>query len=567
MIEAKKAKDFMKNIIYIFLILLVAGCYKDEDIFVPDNKPAEEYVKTSFIGLVTDEEGNPIENATVYTGTERKETDINGVFYVENVEVNTRKAYFRVEKAGFFHASRVLSITRATQQTINFTLIRNQDIGTFAATDGETLNLPGGAVLEVATNAFDGYSDMVTGNGYYFDQNPSQVSPLFPTDLLAVNENGDEQVLVSYGGLAVQFRDNNENVLTTFSSPVTIKIPVNDDLNPPSTVGLWYLDEADGIWKEGGTATLIGGEYVGEINQDGYWNLAVAYDFVEISGKVINEGEPVGNIPVGIQLENGVIQYHFTNLNGFYYAKVPANDDLTIGVYQVDCNVLETTISITTGNVNMDIPDLVNPIGISNYTGTLINCENEAVTNGYVILDNRLILRTEAGQFNGAILSCRDIVSFAGLDKTTIVNAEDLTITRESPMTVNVLACTTNPEIANLIYDGDKILDLPGNINVEVSFVSELAATDGKILIESDGGLFEATFKGANQGVYTINTMKLIDNINMNEYLEATPDMQVRLDQTVSNGSYITGSISGSFTDSDGTAHPISGDFRVKRDN
>lgn len=564
----------MKKLLYILLITVLAGCYEDESFFIRDENIAlEHFIVTNFIGVVTDDEtGEPIVDAVVYNGMERKETDDNGVFYFNDLEVNTRKAGFTVEKQGYHSISRTVSVnttTRSNRQIINFILTRKQEIGTFAATDGRTISLPGGAVLDIPTNAFGDYIEEVAAFGSYFLQTQNKANTAFPNDMLAVNMAGQERILDSYGIVSVRFEKNDGSELVDFATPVIVRIPVDHNLNPPASLPVWYLDD-DGIWKEGGMANLQGDEYVAEISQNGYWSFANAYAVANISGKVIRNGVPVGNMPIGIRMNSGVIQTHLTNTDGFYNAKVPIGESLTIGIYQSNCNLLQPSFEVvptaTPDNSVMAIADLNAPDDLIRFSGTIINCENESVTDGYVILDQYQVVQIEDTEmFTGFLPPCTETVSLTGLDGNGNVLANELAIATDLETTILALACPTNPEYVNINYDGNQSV---AYVDEQSTYFEAVAVgEDGILSVETNSGIFEIAFQDNEQGTYNVTSLQFTDLVNDNIFIEVNPDAQVTLNQNVSRGSYLTGTIDGSFTDINGQMYPLNGAFRVKRDN
>jgi len=127
----------MKKIFYLLTLVLVFGCYKDADFFVPDNSKTEQFVKSGFAGMVTDQSGTPISGASIVIGDRQTETDINGVYFLDNASVNIEKAFVTVTKSDYYESSRTLTAEVNSQINLNFILTRKQEIGTFAVTAGE----------------------------------------------------------------------------------------------------------------------------------------------------------------------------------------------------------------------------------------------------------------------------------------------------------------------------------------------------------------------------------------------------------------------------------------------
>lgn len=81
-----------------------------------------------------------------------------------------------------------------------------------------------------------------------------------PADFSTIDEDGEEQILVSYGMLSLDFEDENGNKLSTsksiklFLDPEKLNISV--DSNGNTSTKLWWLDENTGRWMQAGDLWL-----------------------------------------------------------------------------------------------------------------------------------------------------------------------------------------------------------------------------------------------------------------------------------------------------------------------
>jgi len=81
-----------------------------------------------------------------------------------------------------------------------------------------------------------------------------------PADFSTISEDGEEQILVSYGMLRLDFEDDSGNKLSTsksiklFLDPEKLNISV--DSNGNTSTKLWWLDENTGRWMEAGDLWL-----------------------------------------------------------------------------------------------------------------------------------------------------------------------------------------------------------------------------------------------------------------------------------------------------------------------
>ena len=71
-----------------------------------------------------------------------------------------------------------------------------------------------------------------------------------------------------------------------------IVMPVPSEIlnSAPATIPLWHFDEDLGSWVEEGQATLVNGEYVGQVSHFSFWNYDVPSNFIHLSGSIFNIG-------------------------------------------------------------------------------------------------------------------------------------------------------------------------------------------------------------------------------------------------------------------------------------
>jgi len=87
---------------------------------------------------------------------------------------------------------------------------------------------------------------------------PRNISDILtaPADFSTIDEDGEEQMLVSYGMLSLDFEDDSGNKLST-SKPIKLnldpeKLNISVDSNGNTTAKLWWLDAKTGRWIEAG---------------------------------------------------------------------------------------------------------------------------------------------------------------------------------------------------------------------------------------------------------------------------------------------------------------------------
>ena len=558
----------MKKFIYILILFLVVGCYKDADFFVEDRSKTEQFVKSGFSGLVSDQQGDPISGALVTIGSLWTMTDINGVYFLENASVNIERAFVIVSKSEYYESSRTLTAKVNTANNLNFILTRKQEIGTFAVTAGETLSLPDGAVLEIPA---DGVADY-TGEANFFANTWTvtdiNLSLQMPGEFIGEDENGEEKSLIPYGMIVIDAEETSGAPLEIMANKtIKISIPLSDN-NPPAVVALWLFDELEGIWKQKGTANLEGQFYVAEVSEFGYWALADITEKVTISGTVLKDGEAVPNILMALRnVSNGMTLFSYSNSRGAFNFKVAANSSVKVGVYGKRCNEFNTSSDIQVAENNIENQDFSIANGITQYSGLANDCDKEPIANGYAIVNGQTVIKLdETGRFNNIVFdACLSTLDFQVYDTRSQQIALNATPENISPVQVHLVACEELNEFTNLNYNNRSLL-----LSAEAEAnLQPLGSNDvGRIAIEDESiGILEFEFKGDSEGTYPVNSITFNDQLNNQSFEIEQVDVEITLNETVAIGEPITGSFEGEFTDNNGATHSLSGDFRVIKDN
>lgn len=559
----------MKKIIYLLTLVLIVGCHKDANFFVPNaGSESEQFVKSGFAGLVTDESGAPISGATVAVGTRLVQTDINGVYFLDDASVNIEKAFITVNQSEYYESSRTLTAKVNAQINLNFILTRKQEIGTFAVTAGETFSLPDGAVLEIPADGiadFEGEAALYTNIWNLTDPN---LSFQMPGDFIGEDETGAEKSLIPYGIFLVDAEDNSGEYLSIASNKTfRITIPVSDN-NAPNTVSLWLFDEIEGIWKEKGTATIEGQFYVAEVSEFGQWAIADMGEKIDISGTVFKDNEPTGNVLMALRnLSTGTTRFTYSNSRGAYNFKIAANSLTKLGVYSQTCEDFLESKDIAVGEEDLVNQDFTNGNGITIYSGESRDCNKESLTDGYVIISDRLVVELdEAGRFNGVISDdCLSSLTFRTFDRTNQEVAPIANPQNVSPVQVHLVACEGLSEFTNLNYNNRSLL-----LSAEAiaTLQPDISNEDGIISLNDETiGNLVFGFKGNSAGTYSVNTLELTDQLNDQSFEITEIDIEITLNETVEMGETLTGSFMGEFTDLGGATHSLSGNFRVIKDN
>ena len=201
--------------------------------------------------------------------------------------------------------------------------------------------------------------------------NPAVDTKLMPGDFNGVSAGGAETPIESFGALLIDIRDAAGTRYTLAPGKTsTIRIPLGTlSSTPPATIPLWFFDEATGLWKEEGTATLQGiapnQYYEGTVTHFTVWNCDMVLDTVFVSGCVRDiNNQPVAGVSV---LANG-LDYSGssrgqTQADGTFSVPIRRGSTATLGLFGFDLQTFSSTA----------ISNIVN-VGPSAVNFTLPNC-------------------------------------------------------------------------------------------------------------------------------------------------------------------------------------------------
>jgi len=220
-----------------------------------------------FAGTVTDQNGDPISDATVQINEVADNTDNEGSFGF-HVERDDQDRYvINVTKRGY---TLVSQIEHAPNVSLRFTLkqaevfiIDPSQTSKVEDSRGTRIMLPPNSLVDLEGNPPDG--DVQMGLYTYDLANESM-----PGDMGAINSKGRPVSMLSGGAFYAEFTDDSGRKYNLASDMVAeISIPA---INNKKRVGLWSYDETTGKWMEDGSASQINGRFEGRVKHFSAWN-------------------------------------------------------------------------------------------------------------------------------------------------------------------------------------------------------------------------------------------------------------------------------------------------------
>ena len=581
--------------LFLFLTLAVTSCRPDIETFTPNTVTPPNLgrmVNVDLGGEILNEAGQPVKDALIAFGNKTTITDENGVFLVRNATVSENRAYVTATKSGYFHGSRTMIVQEGKTHYAHIRLLENVSIHSFDSRESGTvqfdnvmLSFPSNSVMLKDGGAYEGEVNVAAK---YLNPTDENISEIMPGDLLGIAETGEEMVLATYGMMAVELTGTDGEALQVVeNTEVEMLMTLPDALvaGAPATIPLWYFDEVEGIWKEEGEAVLDGDVYRGVVTHFSFWNCDARVPLVKITGQVVDEdGNPLADISVRIEnigSTNRPFGYGRTNQDGVFCGKVPKDSELKIAILQSFKCSLTILYEENIGSHSADFT--LNPITITpdpgvlvtaEFSGRLIDCDDNAVTNGYVRGEfngrwfNLFVDETD-GTFNQSYVFCdlNTDLEIQGYDLDNALQTESLTFSiAENIVVGDINACDQFDEYIRYKLDSDPETNIPapsggpeGGDTYVSGYLDSLVSINFQvdtILALGDFPILEFDRNGSLFSSLSINGYYNPKNVDVTVTFTRYDDMP---------GGYIIGTFAGTFEEDDGTPHVISdGRFRMK---
>ncbi len=581
-------------------VLFFASCQKTTDIIENPTPPVvtptppdlTTKVNSSISGFVTDENELPVKNANVSVGTSTSITDKYGYFEIKNVQVVQNAAMVTITKTGYFKGIKTYIATAGKAAFFRIKLIPKTTSGTVNGTSGGTVTLasnlsilfPASAFVNASTNA--AYTGTVSVSAFKIDPTSADLDRIMPGDLRGLNTDGNLQILTSYGMAAVELTGAGGELLqiaTGKKATMTMPIPTTIIASAPATIPLWYFNETNGLWKQEGSATKIGNNYVGDVSHFSFWNYDVPANYVQFNCTVVNSaGLPIPNVQVKIsQVSNpNSAGYGYTDSAGYVGGAVPNNSTLLLQVFgSNNCNVASYSQTFNTTNVNISLGVITisTATSLSVISGTVTNCSNAPVTNGFIIIQNGYVFSRHALSATGTYAINR-LVCGAAPNNVTLIG-EDITAAQQSNPAVyptvagnntipTIQACGVSiQQFFNYTINGT-----PYNFSVPGDSLTLSGAgtnTDYFVFVNNNSTTNNGTMRFVRTGIAQGSVQNLISFTPTQIPATSTISTPIGINITEFGvvGQYVAGNFSGVITGPSpaNTVYNVTCNFRIKR--
>jgi len=311
-------------------------------------------------------------------------------------------------------------------------------VRTFLIGEDSQVTFAANSLVDTDGNPYDGTAIIYA---HAIDPTRDDIDQVMPGNLTAINADGETNVLQSFGMLNIEIEASTGEELN-ISAPATLEVGVPNSLmgKAPAQLPLWYLDEADGLWKEEGSATLQGGKYVGEVSHFTVWNCDVPFEIAFIEGQIVDI-EGISAVKVHLEDETtGATYTLWTDSEGYFYGFVPIDIEFTLSINGL-CDSEEAIYTdqigpYSDGIYDLGVIDIANNNGYTLVSGVLVDCEMAPIANGEVYFDyptfNYTIQTETNGQGNFRILipSCANgDVEIRGINPATDLVSDVLSVT------------------------------------------------------------------------------------------------------------------------------------------
>jgi hypothetical protein len=591
-----------KNLYYLLIlvapIFLMPSCRKDRA--HEDYQEQPPFIKPDFTikvnssvaGFVTDESNNPVFGAVVIGGNKQTTTDEYGYFQINNTSVSEAAGLVKISKPGYFDSYKTFTPIINEESFVRTKLLLKVNAGTIDAASGGTVTATNNTTIVLPANAVslasngNAYAGVVNIAVKWIDPTDIAMQQLVsPGDGRGLDTDGHLTLIKSFGAIAVELTGSGGQLLqiaTGKKATISIPVPTAMTATSPASIPLWSFDEIRGLWKQEGTATKSGSVYSGEVSHFSFWSGAVGLPLVNFTVQIVDAAlNPLSHVAVGIRFAGqsfnaGGGTFSFTDVNGVVSGAVPANTSLVLSVLTT-CALESYSHSFTTTNSAVDLGTITGNMGqgLVTISGSVINCNNQPVTNGYIqTFDNGFFNRVAIvnGTFSFTAIACTNMVTnLVAVDNDANQQSavQALSLVTGSNNTGLISACgTSTVGVINYTIDGvSKTLVEPTNsLN---AYFTPIGGGWTTILDLVSSGNSNITFQF--NGDATIGNAHTVNDIfspgfAIDERAIAPVPLTVTITEFGNPGGFVSGQFSGPVLGFPSNApHTISCDFRVRR--
>ena len=403
-----KINQFTSLIVIAFLLLVSANsCRKMPKSDETPTQPATRIpdytttIQTSISGFVHFQwggSGNHLVGATVQFGNKTTTTDQFGYFEIKDATVIRDAAQLIVSKDNYETGYKTFQVADG-QSIFTRVLLGSFTGGVFSASAGTTISLDGyrreiiitpSTLVNEATNTL--YSDFVVRTASLKDHRNETFDENLPGGLLGLDSSGKLKLLTIHDfGNVVLKGINGEKLKLADGKTATVKLFLSamGSTPLPASIHLWHYDPSKGFWVQtGNVAVQNAGEVSFQIRELGYFALASAADYVQVSGRLVDKvGKPIpfiGTFLVPEPTEQHRSVWYYSNEQGYFNGYVRENSQQLIQVNGT-CTPPIYSKGFTAAQSAVKLEDVViTDQRVVSVKATLKSCDGSNVSNGYL---------------------------------------------------------------------------------------------------------------------------------------------------------------------------------------
>ena len=338
--------------------LVILSCREDEIGFIPNDDDTEIMSTVDIEGFIIDPDGNAVPDASVQYNFDIVETNANGYYIIENVEVSSQHAFLEVSKPGFFDGSRTFRTQNTGTVFHRTTLVPLGDALSFTGGSGSVENnlvsitFPENSVIDEVTR------EVYTGNVEVYVRHIGTDEFAMPGDLTAINENDELEILDSYGMVFIEMFSeggNKLNVADGMSVPLTYEIPSELVSSAPDSIAMWWYDYDAGAWREDGVANRDGNRWVGQVSHFSCWNFDVNAPSVLVNGQIITSTGGLSQFYITVLNNSGKGGRGSAKTDGSFSGRVEAGVPLELTIRFQEPNCADVVYQESIGPFDQDV--------------------------------------------------------------------------------------------------------------------------------------------------------------------------------------------------------------------
>ncbi len=380
----------------LFFTLMISACYKDVEIKTITGSPIPvSNVEASLIGVVFDDNNQPVSGATIIIRGQSLKTDAQGFFSLNDELLNENGVYISISKTGFYTTGKFVLPQLGNLSQMFFKLKRISSIN-FLSTEDFNLQKPNASIYipSGSLSKLDaaGVSGFIQANVQFFSPLENLVCDA-PGDLRGIDKAGKNKLILSKGIVYCSFFGGSSDPLI-FKPGFGAKLRVAAGL--PSQMGgnldqeipVWKFDPITGYWHESLKAQLASDKSAYEVvvPEMGYWNIGRSIDMIKIKGRLVDaNGNGVNNLRMTITSTDKSFCTEIASDNGGNYSVfVPSGEDILVDLNS-SCGNNFGQFNLGSFEASSTVPNnVIVQSKIGKLSGKLINCENLPVEGGII---------------------------------------------------------------------------------------------------------------------------------------------------------------------------------------